>query len=301
MSKCYVVWAWNVWASIAFSILHQNIYSQIILVDIFKDFAKAQAMDLADAGSAMWSDTIVSSWELDDIQDEDFLIITAWIPQKDANQSRLELIDQNKQVMQVITNKLKETKKSPMICVVSNPVDIMTNYIYQELSDFPVNKIFGSGTILDSARLRLVISQKNDLAISQVKAFVAWEHGDSSISLLSIAKAWDKNIYTDLAEADYAEHNSFVARRAYEIIAGKKSTYYGIWMCLSQIAKILNSNNSEILPLSVKLNWQYWLSGTISIPVKLSAKGWEYIADLDISEYELAKLQESNSKLSQYL
>lgn len=301
MSKCYIIWAGNVWSSIAYSTLHQDIYSQIILVDIFEQFAKAQAMDMADAWSAMSCDTVVRFGDLTDLEDDDFVVITAWIPQKDATQSRLELVDQNKKVMTEITDKIKSTNKFPIICVVSNPVDILTNHIYEQLPDYPQQRIFGSGTFLDSSRLRLVISQKHNIPVSKVNAVVMWEYWDSSISLLSIANNDGANIFTNPEEKDYQDYNSFVSWRAYDIIAGKKSTYYGIWVCISQIAKILKSDKSQIMPLSIKINWQYGIDNwCCSILVSLSSNWWSYIPDISMSEYELQKLQQSAANLANY-
>jgi L-lactate dehydrogenase len=302
MNKCYIVWAGNVWSSIAYSILHHQLYSEIILVDIFEQFAQAQAMDLTDAAAALWVSTTIRFGNLTDIQDSDFLVITAGIPQKDANQSRLELVWQNKEVMQQIVDQLKATGKTPFVCVVSNPVDVLARYVSEQLwNTYPQHKVFGSGTVLDSSRLKVVIAQNKWLSIDQVQAYVMGEHGDSSIAALSLANhEWTK-IFNTLNESDYDQYNKFVSGRAYEIIAGKKSTYYGIGICVARIAQMLHNSEATITPLSVPIQWQYGVeNGYCSIPVGLSNAWRSYIDDVTLSDYELTKFQASASNLNSY-
>lgn len=302
MNNCYIVGAGNVWSSIAYSILHHHLAREIILVDIFEQFAQAQAMDLTDAAAALGSPTIIRFGNLTDIQDDDFLVITAGIPQKDANQSRLELVWQNKEVMQQIVDQLKATGKTPFVCVVSNPVDVLARYVAEQLGEsYPQQKVFGSGTVLDSSRLKVVIAQNQWLSADQVTAYVMGEHGDSSIGILSLATHQWTRIFSSLTEAEYMQYTKFVAGRAYEIIAGKKSTYYGIGICVARIAQMLQSDTSTVTPLSVPVRWKYGIeNGYCSIPVQLSKQWWAYIDDLPLSDYELTQFQASANNLNGY-
>lgn len=223
------------------------------MVDIFEQFAQAQAMDLTDAAAALGVTTIIRYGTISDIDNDDFLVITAGIPQKDANQSRLELVDQNKKVMDSITEQLRNTGKTPFVCVVSNPVDILSRYVTQQLPHYPQHKIFGSGTVLDSSRLKVVLAQQHSISVDRINAYVMGEHGDSSIALLSLATHDRTPVFTTLNESDYGHYNSFVSGRAYEIIAGKKSTYYGIGICVARIAVMLHSYEGQITPLCVRI------------------------------------------------
>lgn len=302
MNNCYIVWAGNVWSSIAYSVLHHNLYKEIILVDIFEQFAQAQAMDITDAAAALGVATVVRYGNLSDIQNDDFLVITAGIPQKDANQSRLELVGQNKDVMQQIVDQLNATGKTPFVCVVSNPVDVLARYVAEQLGkSYPQHKVFGSGTVLDSSRLKVIIAQNQWLPVDQLQAYVMGEHGDSSIAVLSLATQQWIAIFSHLTESEYTAYNQFVAGRAYEIIAGKKSTYYGIGVCVARIAQMLHSDMPTITPLSVPIRWQYGVeNGYCSIPVQLSKQWWSYIPDLPLSDYELSQFQASANNLSGY-
>jgi L-lactate dehydrogenase len=281
-----IIGAGNVGASIAYSILNQEITKEILIMDIAEDLAKAQVLDMQDA-SNFTHGVKVTFANYDDLEDGDVVVITCGAAQKEG-QTRVELLGINTKIIRDVISKIKKTKKTVYIIMVTNPVDVLT-YIAATESGLPEGMVFGSGTYLDTARLRNTLSKKLDLNGSNIHAYIIGEHGDTSLPVLSSCNIGgmplekfitiDKEFYKNVAQE--------VRDTAYEIIKGKKSTYYGIGSAIAKIVKAIIRNEKKIIPLSVILNGEYGYKDVcIGVPAKISSKGVEVIGEIGLNKEE---------------
>lgn len=250
-------------------------------------------------------DIIAGSY--DDIADAAVVIITAGANQK-PGETRLDLVQKNSRIMKSIISEIKRVNCEGILLIVSNPVDILTQVALKE-SGFPKERVIGSGTVLDTARLKYLISQKLDVDSRNVHAFIAGEHGDSELAVWSCANVYGIGIrdfarmrgFSDFtAEMDEIYHA--VRDSAYEIIERKGATYYGIGMAAAKIAESIVRDSHTVAPISVSLNGEYGLEGLcLSIPTIIGSKGAEQILEISLSEEEVEKLRKSAEELKEVL
>ena len=284
--------------SMAYSIVNQGIgVNELILIDVLKEKAEGEAMDLSDGLPCSPSHMIIKAGEYSECTDADIVVITAGINQK-PGQTRLELSDVNAKIMKEITEQIVESGFKGIFLVASNPVDIMTKVV-QEVSKFPTSKVIGSGTALDTSRLRYQIGKYLSVSSKNIHAYVMGEHGDSSFvawehayvgckNMLDIMKDNGKNI------ADLDKIYTEVRDTAYEIINRKKATYYGIGLGLTRIVKNILNDTNEILTVSAYLNGEYGHEDIyIGMPVIINRNGAREILELKLSEENQKKLNES--------
>ncbi len=217
--------------SMAYSLENQGGINELVLIDVLKDKAEGEAMDLAHGLACAPSRIDIKSGDYDECSDADIVVITAGLAQK-PGQTRLELLQINAKIMKEVTENVVKSGFKGIFVVATNPVDLMT-YVVEKVSGFPKNRVIGSGTVLDTSRLRYLIGKRLEVSPKNVHTYIMGEHGDSSFavwshsyvgckSLIGILndKGQDKEIlneiYTDVQQA------------AYEIINRKKATYYGI-------------------------------------------------------------------------
>ena len=286
--------------SMAYSILNQGNSSgvnELVLIDVLKDKAIGEAMDLCHGLPCSSSHMKIWAGEYSECADADIVVITAGLAQK-PGQTRLELSEQNAKIMKDITLQVVESGFNGIFLVASNPVDIMTK-IVQEVSNFPTNKVIGSGTALDTARLRYLVGEYLNVSNKNVHAYIMGEHGDSSFvpwehsyvgckKILDIMKDGNKDIN------DLEKIYTGVRDAAYEIINRKKATYYGIGLGLTKIIKTILNNTNEILTVSTYLNGEYGHKDIyIGVPAIINSDGAREILKLDLSEADQAKLDNS--------
>ena len=296
--KIVLVGAGFVGMSMAYSIVNQGIgVNELILIDVLKEKAEGEAMDLSDGLPCSPSHMIIKAGEYSECTDADIVVITAGINQK-PGQTRLELSDVNAKIMKEITEQIVESGFKGIFLVASNPVDIMTKVV-QEVSKFPTSKVIGSGTALDTSRLRYQIGKYLSVSSKNIHAYVMGEHGDSSFvawehayvgckNMLDIMKDNGKNI------ADLDKIYTEVRDTAYEIINRKKATYYGIGLGLTRIVKNILNDTNEILTVSAYLNGEYGHEDIyIGMPVIINRNGAREILELKLSEENQKKLNES--------
>ena len=195
-----------------------------------------------------------------------------------------------------------------ILMIVSNPVDILTQVALKE-SGFPKERVIGSGTVLDTARLKYLISEKLDVDSRNVHAFIAGEHGDSELAVWSCANVYGIGIkdfakmrgFSDFSdEMDEIYHA--VRDSAYEIIERKGATYYGIGMAAARIAEAIVRDSHAVVPISVSLNGEYGLDGLcLSIPTIIGNKGAEQVLEINLSDVEMEKLKKSAEELKAVL
>ena len=292
--------------SMVYSIVNQGIdVNELVLIDVLKDKAEGEAMDISDGIPCSPSHMVVKAGDYSDCGDADIVVITAGLNQK-PGQTRLELSEANAKIMKDITNQVVESGFKGIFLVASNPVDIMTKVV-QEVSNFPTSKVIGSGTALDTSRLRYQVGKYLDISSKNIHAYVMGEHGDSSFvpwehayvgckRMIDILKDSGKSFST--LDKIYVE----VRDSAYEIINRKKATYYGIGIGLAKIVKNILNDTNEILTVSAYLNGEYGHKDIyIGTPAVINSNGAREIVELDLSLENKKRLDKSCEILTEYM
>lgn len=283
--------------SMAYSLENQGGVNELVLIDVLKDKAAGEAMDLADGIPCAPTRMDIKAGDYQDCHDADIVVITAGLAQK-PGQTRLELAAENAKIVKDITVQIVASGFDGIFVVATNPVDLMT-YVVQKVSDFPHSRVIGSGTVLDTARLRYSIGDMLKVSPKNVHAYIMGEHGDSSFVPWSCAYVGCKPLIEIMQERN--ENNNKlddiytgVQQKAYEIINRKKATYYGIGMGLAKLVKAILNNEGEILTVSTYLNNNYGHSGLyIGVPAVVTNRGVIDILNLKLSTEEQQKLDDS--------
>lgn len=292
--------------SMAYSLLNQGSASgvnELVLIDVLKDKAEGEAMDLCHGLPCSSSHMEIKAGDYSECKDADIVVITAGLSQK-PGQTRLELSTANAKIMKDITEQVVASGFNGIFVVASNPVDLMTKVV-QEVSKFPTRKVFGSGTALDTARLRFLVGEYLNVSNKNVHAYIMGEHGDSSFVPWDHAYVGCKNIKDIMKDAkkDLADLDKIyvgVRDAAYEIIEKKKATYYGIGLGLSKIVKTILNDTNEILTVSAYLNGEYGHKDIyIGVPAIINSKGARELLELELNETDQAKLDSSCKILSE--
>jgi len=288
-SKIAVIGAGNVGATTAYALLLSNVTGEVILVDINEERCKGEVLDLSDA-LPFCEASKVRSGTAQDAGQADIIVITAGTPQV-PGQSRTELVEQNAQIVNSIIKSLKPINPQAIIIVVSNPVDVMT-LCAQKTSGLPQNQVFGSGTILDTQRLRGSIAKEIGFAEQSIHAYIVGEHGDTQLPAWSSAYAGGiplKN-FPQLTPDKLDAIAKQTRQKAYEIIECKQATFYGIAACVAHICEAIVFDQKLILPLSTYVQ-EYDVA--LSMPVVLGERGIEQQLPIPLNNDEKQKLEES--------
>ena len=284
--------------SMAYALENQGGVNELVLIDVLKDKAVGEAMDLAHGIACAPSSRIeIKSGEYDECKDADIVVITAGIAQK-PGQTRLELAKTNAGIMKDITEQVVKSGFNGIFVIATNPVDLMT-YVVEKVSKFPKNKVIGSGTMLDTSRLRYLIGERLDISPKNVHAYIMGEHGDSSFVAWSHSYVGCKPLVQILKEKGKDEKildeiYTEVQQAAYEIINRKKATYYGIGLGLAKLVRTILDDEKEILTVSTYIDGNYGHSGLfIGVPAVIGHKGVEDILNITLSDDEQAKFDAS--------
>ncbi len=286
--------------SMAYSILNQGNASgvnELVLIDVLKDKAIGEAMDLCHGLPCSPSHMKIKAGEYDECKDADIVVITAGLSQK-PGQTRLELSTANAKIMKDITEQVVASGFKGIFLIASNPVDLMTKVV-QEVSGFDPSKVIGSGTALDTARLRYLVGEYLNVSNKNVHAYIMGEHGDSSFVPWEHAYVGCKKVSDILVDAkkDLSDLDKIyveVRDAAYEIINRKKATYYGIGLGLTKIVKTILNNTNEILTVSAYLDGNYGHKDIyIGVPAIINSEGARELLDLKLSEENQARLDKS--------
>ncbi len=283
--------------SFAYSLFNQGGVNELVLIDVLKDKAKGEALDLAHGIAYSHSKMEIKAGDYGECKDANIVVITAGIAQK-PGQTRLELVETNTKITKSIVEQVIETGFKGIFVVASNPVDIMT-YVVQKVSGFPHSRVIGSGTMLDTARLRFLIGEKLKLDSTNIHAYVMGEHGDSSFVPWEHAYVGCKKI-TDIMKERHKSMNDLekiredVKKAAYEIIEKKKATYYGIGMALTKLVRAILNDEKTILTVSTYLNGEYDEEDIyIGVPAIVTNKGVREILELPLNEETQEKFSKS--------
>ena len=302
-SKIVVVGAGNVGESVAFSLMLKEVASEIVMIDVNAERAEGSAFDMADA-TAFYSATTVRTGGYEECADACIIVITAGIARK-PGQTRLDLAKTNVSIAKGITENIMQYAKNPLIVVVSNPVDVLT-CVVQETSGLPANRVIGSGTTLDTARLRRLISERCQVAITDVEAYVLGEHGDTQVAIWSRATIGGENIthyFDSMNEAvDLDELAETAKTGGATIIKKKGATFLGIAMCTARICEVLMRDEYAVLPVAHVLGEQYGeLAGAaISLPSVVNKEGIVRTIDIKLSDEEKAAMIHSAKTLREF-
>ncbi|KAI9019593.1 lactate dehydrogenase B [Phycomyces nitens] len=292
-SRIAVVGTGNVGASIAFALVLKDVANEILLVDSDRSLAKGQRLDLDDA--SLFSATHVKDVTLQEAGKADVIVVTAGARQKE-NESRADLIDRNYQVLESIINAMQPIQKDAIMILVANPVDVLT-YFAQELSGLPRNQVIGSGTFLDTSRLRGFLSEVLEVNHESIHSPVLGEHGDAQFISWNTANIAGQPIlsFPRVANLDKELVREKIAGKAMEIIKLKGSTYFGIATCTASLCETIIKNRRDIRPLSVYVDR---LGAVMSMPAKLGWYGVEEIYEINdpVEEEKLVEIAQQFKK-----
>ena len=304
--KVAIIGCGFVGAACAFALMQSGMFSEMVLIDVDKSRAEGEAMDICH-GMPFAKPSKIYAGNYDDITDAAIIVITAGANQK-PDETRLDLVHKNVKIFQSIIPQISERDYRGILLIVSNPVDILT-YVAAKLSGFTENRVIGSGTVLDTARLKRAVSEHLTVDSRSVHAFIIGEHGDSEIA------AWSGANVSGIPLSDFCElrghyeHEKNTARiaeevknSAYEIIEKKQATYFGIAMSVRRICEVILRDEKSILPVSSMMYGEYGISDVaLSMPAIVGKNGVETKVPIPLSDEELDRLQQSASMLRDVL
>lgn len=285
--------------SYAYAMLNQNVCDELVLIDINKERAVGEAMDLNHGLAFSGSNMKIYAGSYRDCRDADIVTICAGVAQK-PGESRLDLLRRNTVVFQSIIEPVTASGFNGIFLVATNPVDIMTR-ITCTLSGFNPRRVLGTGTALDTARLRYLVGDYVSVDPRNVHAYVMGEHGDTEFVPWSQAMIATKSV-TELCEESRGEYCSSdleniseeVRTAAYKIIEAKNATYYGIGMALTRITKAILGNEHSVLTVSAMLRGEYGQSSVfVGVPCIINQNGIQRVLPLKLNEEELHQMQMS--------
>lgn len=296
--KIALVGCGSVGNSFIYSCINQGLADEYVLIDMFKELAEGNAIDFNDVQASLPNSFVeVTAGNYADCKDADIVVITAGRPQK-PGETRLNMVADNAKIMENIATQIKASGFNGITIIASNPVDIMTT-VYQKVTGFDVHKVLGSGTILDTARLKYLLGKKLNVSPKAVSACVIAEHGDSSFIPWSCATVGQQTIdqlisQNLLTKEDLATIEQQVRNRAYEIINLKKATFYGIGAALASLVKLIYEDENGISIGGAYLNGEYGHEGFyVGVPVVLNQQGWTKIIELPLTSEEKEKFNQS--------
>jgi len=296
MKKIAIIGAGNVGAHVASVAVNKGLPVELIIIDRNQEFEMGHVLDLRD--SLLFSPNArVRSGDLTDkfTREADVFVITAGAAQE-PGETRIDLLGRNVEILKSIKKDLGTLKKEAIVILVSNPVDIITQ-IATEIFGLSKGQVFGTGTLLDTSRLRWRLAERFDRNISNIHGYVLGEHGDSEFV------AWSTVDHAEeIPEKERIELEKQVRRAAYEIIEGKGATYFGIGAATVDIMSSIILDSGRVFPVSAPLHGEYGIKRiAIGVPVKIGAKGIEEVIEKHLLPEELEKLQGSAKKLKDIL
>lgn len=290
----------------AYSLASAGLAREIILVDIDRNRAEAEALDISHS-IPYTSPCKIKAGHYADLEGSDIIVITAGVHQI-PGESRLNLLEKNIEIFKQLIKNIITYAADSLIVIATNPVDLLTSYTIKE-SGLPTGRIIGSGTILDTARFRAILSGYLKLAPQSIHAYVLGEHGDSEVLIWSAALAGNMPLETYAAEAgislnaEIKNHiDSEVRNAAYKIIAGKKATYYGIAAGIVRICKAISYDENAILSVSVYHSEVESVKDiSISMPTVINRNGVSRVLYPELSASEHSLLHQSAQKIFDYI
>jgi len=287
-------------SSYAYSMMNQGLAEEFVIVDVIKERTEGDALDLEDA-QVFTAPKKVYSGDYSDCSDADVVVITAGAPQK-PGETRLDLVNKNLKILSSIVKPVVESGFDGIFVVAANPVDVLT-YATWKFSGFPKEKVIGSGTSLDTSRLRVALAKKLNVDPRNVDAYIMGEHGDSEFAAYSAATVGSKPFLKfaeekGITQDDLDKIEDQTRNKAYEIINRKGATFYGVATCLMRITKAILRDENAVLPIGAALNGEYGLDDIfIGTPAVINAQGLASVIEEPLSDKELAAMKSSAETL----
>lgn len=301
--KAAIIGCGFVGSASAFALMQSGLFSELVLIDANHDKAEGEAMDIAH-GLPFAGQMKIYAGDYDDIVDAAVIIVTAGAAQK-PGETRLDLVNKNVNIFKSIIPEIAKRNYKGILLIVANPVDILT-YTAVKLSGLPENRVIGSGTVLDTARLEYALGEHLEVDSRSVHSFIIGEHGDSEIV------AWSSTNVSGIPVNDFCElrghfnHEEAMHRiaddvknSAYDIIEKKGATYYGIAMSVKRICECIMRDEKSILPISSMMHGEYGISDIcLSMPTVVGREGVETRVPIQLNEQEESALSASAEQLS---
>jgi len=299
-SKIAIIGAGAVGSTIAYTLMIKTLAAEVVLIDINEKKKEGEIMDLDD-GQCFSATGSIKGGNYKDAADADIIILTAGTAQK-IGETRLDLVNKNKEITTAVFKGIGKIKPSAIVVVVANPVDIIA-HLAQKLSNLPHRQVFGTGTALDSARLKSELARLLGVYAENVGGFMLGEHGDSEFaawSTVTIGGIPIKNL--DVSSDDLNAVEKRIKSAAYDIINRKGATFYGIAMATVNIVEAIVFDQHKILALSPRLtDWNGISDVCIGAPAVLGRNGIEKIWPLKLTGAEMNKLKKSADIVKAYL
>ncbi len=301
--KVAIVGTGMVGMSYAYAMLNQGACDELVLIDLNREKAEGEAMDLNHGLPFAQTRMRIIAGDYDECRDADIVVICAGVAQKEG-ETRLDLLQRNAKVLESVTKSIMNSGFMGIIVVATNPVDIMTRVV-QECSGFNPKRVIGTGTILDTARLRYMVGEYFSVDARNIHGYVIGEHGDSefvpwSQTLLSTKRVLDIcNEEPNYCIDELEKISEQVRTSAYTIIKAKNATYYGIGMSMVRLTKAILGNENSVLTVSAKLTGEYGQNGVyVGVPCILGRDGIVDVLEIEFTEEETAKFENSCKTLS---
>lgn len=289
-------------STFANDLLQQTHVNELIIADVVKERPVGDSMDLEDI-TPFIGDCNIHPGEYSDAKDADVVVITAGIPRK-PGETRLDLVNKNAAILKSIIEPVVASGFNGIFVVSANPVDILTT-LTQKLSGFPKNKVIGTGTSLDSARLQVELAQKLSVPIASVNSMVLGEHGDTSFENFDESTVAGKSLrqYSAINDQVLSEIETDIRQKGGKIIENKGATFYGIAMMLAQIVSAILDNHSIVLPLSAPINGEYGIQHELYLgtPTAIDGSGISHVIEANLSDREIMKMINSADKMHEIL
>lgn len=297
--KIALIGAGKVGMSFLYNAIARSLADEYGIIDLNQKFVDGNVLDLEDTISPSALPYQIKAYSYADLKDVDLLVITAGTPQM-ANHTRLDMALDNVKIMQKIANEVKKSGFTGITLIASNPVDIMTQF-YQEFTGFDSQKVIGTGTALDSARLQVALSKKTNISPQSIAAYVIGEHGDSSVSVFSSATIATKKLVTalklfNLKQEEFENIHLQMTKKGYDIVERKGGTFYGIGAVITDLALAIFKNTNKVYPCSAFLKDEYQIGnkhGYIGTTAILNSNGVKQIIPLDLNEAEAKRFKKS--------
>lgn len=306
-SKIVIIGSGNVGEAIGYTLMVRKQASEIVFVDLNEERAQGSALDIAH-GTSFFHQTNIRKGGYEECADAQIIIVTAGMARK-PGQTRLDLAKTNVSIARNITRSIMQYAKDPLIIVVSNPVDILT-YVIQQESGLPAHRVIGTGTTLDTARFRYLLSQACKVNVSDINAYVLGEHGDSQVAIWSRATVGGEQVQDyiarnkELGEVDYEKIAKDAKDAGAEVISLKGATFYGIAMSTSRIVAAIQNDEKAVLPVGHALltdDHGSWKGIAFSLPCVIDQNGINKVLFLKFTPEEKAAMDKSAATLRNFL
>ncbi len=302
IQKCAIIGCGFVGATTAYALTQSELFSEMVLIDINRKKAEGEAADL-NHGLPFLSPMEIYAGDYSDLSDAAIVIITAGANQT-TGQTRIDLLKRNAEIFTDILENITRYNREGILLVVTNPVDVLT-YLSAKQSRFPTHRVLGSGTVLDTARLKYLLGKRLNVDFRNVHSFIIGEHGDSELPVWSSANVSGIDLthycvccHNPCTQQELDQLFSQVKNSAYRIIEAKGATYYAIAEAVRKIVSAIVKDENTILPVSAMVNGHYGVNDiALSVPCIIGRNGIKEILDIPLNRQEELLLQESAQKL----